>query len=111
MDKSDTYKLGGFFVMNEKRYAIVRVDEPQHCPIYEGITGFCRDTGCDDCKMRENYGDTKEQLTLKIAQVLARKYLRDLKCATYTNSDVIANDVKNFYKLAKEIVEFLGVEE
>lgn len=47
---------------NKARYAIVRVDKINHCPIYEGITAFCRSGGCDDCKMRENYGDTKKTI-------------------------------------------------
>ena len=95
-----------------KRYAIVRVDNKCIFELENKIKMNCN-AECfineQKCSYDKIYGDTKEQLTLKIAQVLARKYLRDLKCATYTNSDVIANDVKNFYKLAKEIVEFLGV--
>ena len=93
-----------------KRYAIVRVDK--ECAKCENLVIY--DNGKVGCKVGMEivscrYGDTKEQLINKVAQVLARKYLRDLKCATYKNSDVIANDIKNFYKLAKEIVEFLGV--
>lgn len=47
---------------SKARYAIVRVDKINHCPIYEGITAFCRINGCGDCKMRENYGDTKKTI-------------------------------------------------
>ena len=52
-----------------KRYAIVRVDN--HCPegLYENIkpNTLCpKDGDCEKC----NYGDTKEQLGRKVAQVM-----------------------------------------
>lgn len=81
--------------MSKPRYSMVRVDKLKHCPIYEGITGFCRNSGCDDCKMKKNYGDTKEQLVNKVAQELTRQI--------YKNNFRIKD-------VAQKIVEFLGVE-
>lgn len=80
----------------KKRYAIVRVDKLKHCPIYEGITGFCRNSGCDDCKMKENYGDTKELLVRKITTAQKRAIAKH-------------KDVMTYEKMAEEIVEFLGI--
>lgn len=89
--------------MSEKRYAIVRVDN--RCPAYieaelnanECKRMFkCKEKYYEkDCsKVCKNYGDTKEQLIRKIAQIL--------KIAT--------NKKQTWIGLAKEIVEFLGVE-
>lgn len=84
--------------MTDKRYAIVRVDK-DWCPYYADkefiipCSNFCENRfECKDCR----YGDTKEQLIRKIAQVLRTK--RVLLGITDK-------------QLAKEIVEFLGVEE
>ena len=77
-----------------KRYAIVRVDienEDFKCPICPSVT-----QSCCDCKIVETYGDTKEQLILKITQVLRTKR------ALFGITDK---------QLAERIVEFLGVEE
>jgi len=97
----------------KKRYALVRVDKLKHCPIYEGITGFCRNSGCDDCKMKENYGDTKEQMVRKVAQVIFRRKLKLYK--KIWGGDMGSFERKNIYEqclnCAKEIIEFLGVEE
>lgn len=80
------------------RYAIVRVDK--ECPShYENINNdfVCADIPehyvkhCKNCR----YGDTKEQLIRKVAQVLRTKR------ALFGIIDK---------QLAKEIVEFLGVE-
>jgi hypothetical protein len=87
-----------------KRYAIVRVEH--YCPIVEDNNGDLKQTPycpqdkdknflCSDCKMLKNYGDTKEQLVRKVAQVIKRESLK----GAIWESD-----------LAKEIVEFLGVE-
>ena len=83
---------------SKARYAIVRVDKINHCPIYEGITAFCRSGGCDDCKMRENYGDTKKQLIEKVAQAGIKYY------------EKVGWNRANFQDAARFIVEFLGVE-
>lgn len=87
--------------MSEKRYAIVRVDNTW-CPNkFENINNDFVCTNdysspfqkwhCKDCR----YGDTKEQLIRKVVQVIRRKSLK----GAIWESD-----------LAKEIVEFLGVE-
>lgn len=87
--------------MKEKRYVIVRVDD--RCPVEEEEDIYLVDRikmfpcfndkrlSCKKCK----YGDTKEQLVLKITQVLK------IKRALFGITDK---------QLAKEIVEFLGVE-
>ena len=93
--------------MAEKRYTIVMVNKVKLCPIYEGITGFCRNSGCDDCKMKENYGDTKEQLMLKIAQAIFKKI--NAFGGKWQNKIWTEADKRYSYKLAKQIVEFLGV--
>ena len=80
-----------------KRYAIVRVDG--RCPDF-----FCKykvmkdekSFSCNDCNLHRKYGDTKEQLIRKVEQVIKRQ---SLKGAIWESN------------LAKEIVEFLGVEE
>lgn len=58
---------------------------------------FCSDRkiDCKNCL----YGDTKEQLIRKIAQVFSMEKI------------IVAKTLDEYkYKLAKEIVEFLGVE-
>ena len=94
----------------KKRYAIVRVDMreqrdghyfdcPEHfekingrfvCAHHYGKAYFPFET-CENCR----YGDTKEQLIMKIAQALEQNCF---KCS-------------GFVHLARKIVEFLGVEE
>lgn len=97
--------------MSKKRYAIVRVDN--HCPegLYENIKPniLCpKDGDCEKC----NYGDTKGQLIRKVAQAIKRKLkggliLRNTKInETYNIQKTISAKA-----VAKEIVEFLGVEE
>ena len=93
-----------------KRYAIVRVDKDYYlncCPaVYEEIKNdfVCSyqksktlnslSTNCKNCR----YGDTKEQLVRKIATVFSMEKI------------IVAKDLNEYkYKLAKEIVEFLGV--
>lgn len=83
--------------MNEKRYAIIRVDEG--CPLSDiniGNINACKvSKSCQDCL----YGDTKEQLIKKVAQVFSMEKI------------IVAKTLDEYkYKLAKEIVEFLGVE-
>lgn len=87
--------------MEEKRYAIVRVDD--RCPVEEEEDISLGDRirmfpcftdkriSCKNCR----YGDTKEQLIRKIEHVIKRQSLK----GAIWESD-----------LAKEIVEFLGVE-
>ena len=86
-----------------KRYSIVRVDENQcnKCEMY-----YVNDNGNNDCRLRlgasflcDRYGDTKEQLIRKVATALQ---ICDKNRVEKCNQ---------FYFVAKEIVEFLGVEE
>ena len=100
-----------------KRYAIVRVDGNQcvKCEHY-----YDNENGNKDCRLRvganflcDRYGDTKEQLIRKVAQVIFKvklaRYRQVWKCecsemekkGRYTDSLI----------LARKIVEFLGVEE
>ncbi len=89
-----------------KRYALVRVD---NCPskFEKGFNDYvvCDGRGkdmrlgkdkivCDNCR----YGDTKEQLIRKVAQAL--EICKNKGYRTITSEEY-----------AKEIVEFLGVEE
>ena len=98
--------------MTEKRYAIVRVDNMCPAITEEGIDICKTDKNCKN-KCPYRYGDTKEQFEKKIAQVLFKKKLEIYK-KVY---GIIPNDkfMKEIYikqlKVAKEIVEFLGVEE
>ena len=80
----------------KKRYAIVRVDK--FCPrdLERNYNLKCIGSlHCDKCDLKKKYGDTKEQLVMKIAQALEQNCF---KCS-------------GFVHLARKIVEFLGVEE
>lgn len=104
------------------RYAIVRVDNncPSWCgdnPKLDYIVCDLKDKNCKNCR----YGDTKEQLVHKIAQVIMRRKLK-VKIAVYKKLTLLygegfinKKELKELYlmclSLAKEIVEFLGVEE
>lgn len=100
--------------MNKKRYAIVRVDNKCPVNLEEDISTVDRikmfdcigKRQCGDCQ----YGDTKEQLIKKIAQILFQESPHNV---LYTNPDKVVNEF--FYndclKTATKIVEFLGVEE
>ena len=79
-----------------KRYAIVRVECPPRNEIDAQFVCFPNDNNCSGCR----YGDTKEQLIRKIAQVFSMEKI------------IVAKTLDEYkYKLAKEIVEILGVEE
>lgn len=90
----------------EKRYAIVRVDNTW-CPNkFEDIDNrFVCDSRRKNIKYvhceRCNYGDTKEQLVRKIVSYMNRLYVEQ-----YQN-----NMAYTYEKIAKKIVEFLGVKE
>ena len=102
----------------KKRYAIVRVDNTW-CPNkFENVDNrFVCDSRKKNIKYvhceRCLYGDTKEQLIRKVAQVMLRKFI-----ANYLTNGIkpkLADEqiqivYKNYLELAKEIVEFLGVE-
>ncbi len=104
------------------RYAIVRVDKDYYlnsCPAgfeeinndfvcsYKESKTYSISINCKKCR----YGDTKEQLIRKVAQVLFKERLEIYK-KVY---GIIPNDkfMKETYikqlKVAKKIVEFLGV--
>lgn len=85
-----------------KRYAIVRVDG--RCPSWCGdsskvncIVCDFKDKKCKNCR----YGDTKEQLIRKVATAMK---IKSATIGVFMSNNVIDD-------LAKEIVEFLGVEE
>lgn len=99
--------------MTQKRYAIVRVDY-QDCPIKYMVPKKhrkikCMPFKCDKCRL---HGDTKEQLIRKVAQVIFKakleRYRQVWKCEC---SEMEKKDrYKDSLTLAKEIVEFSGVE-
>lgn len=104
--------------MSKPRYAIVRVDN--RCPVEEEEDVYLIDRikmfpcfndkrlSCKNCR----YGDTKEQLIKKVTQAIKRKLkggliLRNIKINKIYNIQKIISAKA----IAKEIVEFLGVEE
>ena len=94
----------------DKRYAIVRADK--FCPraLERNYNLKCIGSlHCDKCDLRKKYGDTKEQMVKKIAQILFQESPHNV---LYTNPDKVVNEF--FYndclKTATKIVEFLGVE-
>lgn len=96
----------------EKRYVIVRVDNS--CP------AMLDDFGCSiarnilHCKCGEdvkNYGDTKEQLIKKVETAIKRKSRRGEILFSFLDKKYRIEKVFDIKVLAKEIVEFLGVEE
>lgn len=91
--------------MTEKRYAIVRVDG--FCPLKLERKLNCDNRLCEDCKLIKNYGDTKEQMILKIAQVLIREVLADIKIKV--DKRTLEELTKMQRQSAEKIIEFLGV--
>lgn len=87
-----------------KRYAIVRVDNKCPQDLEEDIKR-CVGEHCKNCR----YGDTKEQLIRKVATVLFKKFMKTNSKFKGLKKIQVAKRLA--YKLAKEIVEFLGVEE
>lgn len=98
-----------------KRYAIVRVDN-KCLSDYENIK--CPyDYKCAKCKFGKlenyNYGDTKEQMIKKVATAIFRREVKaykkfwDIEPSRVVSADMYALCLK----VAKEVVEFLGVEE
>lgn len=85
--------------MEEKRYSIVRVD--MRCP-YGLEETFCSND-CHRCRLCYGYyGETKNQLIKKVAQVIRKR----------TDNGIIVRyreDSISVEELAKEIVESLGV--
>lgn len=92
--------------MSEKKYAIVRVDK--FCPrdLERNYNLKCIGSlHCDKCIIKKNYGDTKEQLIRKVAQIRFKQETQ------YGSKDMLKAVYNMCYRQAKEIVEFLGVEE
>lgn len=84
----------------KKRYALVMVNIcPKEFEEGEKNSRFCPEDGdCEKCR----YGDTKEQLIRKVAQIIFKAWFEDkLK----PNCEKIPFEIA----VAKEIVEFLGV--
>ena len=85
-----------------KRYAIVRVENMCPAITEEGINICKTDKNCKN-KCPYRYGDTKEQLIRKVETAIKRR-IKD-------EYIVMFGKVIKTRSLAKEIVEFLGVEE
>ena len=97
----------------EKRYAIVRVDD--RCPVENEEEIYLVDRvvmfpcfldkrlSCKNCR----YGDTKEQLIRKVAQIIKRELKGN--CVAGLKDTVFVMKWCVVEKLAKKIVEFLGV--
>ena len=89
-----------------KRYAIVRADK--FCPraLERNYNLKCIGSlHCDKCDLRKKYGDTKKQMILKVAQILFKNAPKETYQPRYIEQR------EKILKVAKEIVEFLGVEE
>ena len=100
-----------------KRYAIVRVDNS--CPAMLDDFGCIVARNMLYCKCGEdtkNYGDTKEQLIRKVAQIIFRKEMKwwKLHLTLTPNRKIDEPFIRCIYgqclEQAKEIIEFLGVE-
>lgn len=103
-----------------KKYALVRVDgvcpTRFECRSFEGLINYYV---CDDRKNNKKqsncnkclYGDTKEQLIRKVAQVIKRITNDGYVVAYKKFGTGYINTALNIKDVAKEIVEFLGVEE
>lgn len=94
--------------MTEKRYVIVRVDG--NCPNkLENLSAPCitsrKRFDCNNCR----YGDNKEQLVKKIAQIIKIKLKADY--VTGLKDTVFTTEMYCVERLAEEIIKFLGVEE
>lgn len=96
-----------------KKYALVRVDGK--CPDeFEKINNkfVCEINGdfkpaCKNCR----YGDTKEQLIRKVETAIKRKSRRGESLFSFLDKKYRIEKVFDIKVLAKEIIEFLGVEE
>lgn len=86
----------------DKKYAIVRVDgqyKPSHFEV-NSIEDISQLKLIDQIK---DYGDVKEQLIRKVAQIRFRQETQ------YGSKDMLKAIYNMCYRQAKEIVEFLGV--
>ena len=103
--------------MNKPRYAIAKVDincpkdvcgEEDFCFLSKGKTLADMCDHCEFLQEKRIIGDTKEQLIKKVAQKIFIK--RNSFGGKNMNKIWTETDRIYAYKLAKEIVEFLGVE-
>ena len=91
--------------MSEKRYVIVRV-KYDVCPIKYMIPKsyknrcILHNKNCEQCGRT---GDTKEQMINKIAQIMFKNAPKETYQPKYIEQKI------KILKIAKEIVEFLGV--
>ena len=91
--------------MAEKKYSLLRVDGI--CPLYLEKRTYKCEMGNFTCEKCYTYGDTKEQLIKKVAQVMLRRFKKIYKGKFIT----VEMAEKQYLEVAKEIVEFLGVKE
>lgn len=95
--------------MTKKRYSIVRVDG--FCPLKLERKLNCDNRLCRDCKLIKTYGDTKEQMVMKVAQALLideiERYRKAPNCEI--NKTIIEHESRICLEKAQFIVEFLGV--
>ena len=91
-----------------KRYAIVRVDNNYGpCVLEKEKVPICKtDELCYSGKCPYRYGDTKEQLIKKVAQAIVKRYFKNFSGSKFC-IDIM---YREYLEVAKEIVEFLGVE-
>ena len=101
-----TIKVNGKQIYPQKRYAIIEVDY-ESCPIKYNIPHTYKNRCIlhnENCEQCGSYGDTKEQIVSKVEQIIRRPIQRgDLEL----KSKGFKYGVR---RIAKEIVEFLGVE-
>lgn len=89
-----------------KRYAIIRLCTDKgvyRCPTNNGKCLYPKGVEVYCKKCAEINGDTKEQLVMKVAQVIKKRTDNGI-IVRYREDSISAEE------LAKEIVEFLGVE-
>lgn len=92
---------------NKPKYSIVRVDDSCLNTFNPCLFGkiFAKHKKCKDCR----YGDTKEQLIRKVAQVLfKRKYKINERLYGYMSDNFKKRLYTQCLEASKEIVEFWG---
>ena len=77
--------------MPKQRYAIVKVECPSKNEIDGQFVCFPRDNECSGCR----YGDTKEEMILKVAQAIKISLRQGF--------------TKGYKEIATDVIEFLGV--
>ena len=104
--------------MSKARYSIVRVD--RSCPLSDINIGNINIGNINVCKISKScqnclFGDTKEQLIKKVAQVLFKEKIKNF-IKLFGKRSFLDKRWKQIYskeatREAKKIVEFLGVKE